>query len=220
MKSILAISVIIGALIIDQVSKIWVKTTMYLGQSYDVFPWFKIHFIENEGMAFGMELGGEYGKLALTLFRIVAVTGLGYLLYRLIKDNATTTIVLCISMILAGALGNIIDSVFYGQIFTASGSYGQVATMFPETGYAPYLYGRVVDMLYFPLIDGNWPEWMPFVGGDYFSFFRPVFNVADSFISLGIFFMVLFERSFLFGSEPEKTEQTKKEEAVSESASV
>lgn len=215
MKSFLAISVIIGALVLDQVSKIWVKTTMYLGESHNVFSWFKIHFIENEGMAFGMELGGEYGKLALTLFRIVAVSGLGYLLYRLIKDNASTTIILCISMILAGALGNIIDSVIYGQIFSASGSYGQVATMFPEDGgYAPYLYGKVVDMLYFPLIDGHWPNWLPFVGGEYFSFFRPVFNIADSFISLGIFFMLVFERSFLFGSEPEK-EESKGETVIS-----
>ncbi len=211
MKSTLAISVIVGALIIDQVSKIWVKTTMYLGQSHDIFSWFKIHFIENEGMAFGLELGGEYGKLALTLFRIIAVSGLGYLLYRLIKDNASTMIVLCISMILAGALGNIIDSVFYGQIFSESKGYGQVASMFPEEGYAPFLHGKVVDMLYFPLIDGHWPEWMPFVGGEYFSFFRPVFNVADSFISLGIFFMLVFERSFLFGSE-------NKEEPASETA--
>ncbi|MCL4114839.1 UNVERIFIED_CONTAM: hypothetical protein GTU68_043719 [Idotea baltica] len=188
---------------------------MYLGQSHEVFSWFKIHFIENEGMAFGMELGGEYGKLILTVFRIIAVSGLGYLLYRLIKDNASTTIVVCISMILAGALGNIIDSVLYGQIFSESGSYGQVAMMFPDGGgYAPYLYGRVVDMLYFPLIDGHWPNWMPFVGGDYFSFFRPVFNVADSFISLGIFFMIVFERSFLFGNNKDESETQELETEV------
>lgn len=207
MRGTVAFAVLFLGLLIDQVSKIWIKTNMYLGESHEVFSWFHIHFIENKGMAFGWELGGEYGKLILTLFRIIAVSGLGYLLFKLIKDKASYVIVLCIAMILTGALGNIIDSVIYGQIFSASGGYGKVATMFPDGGgYAPLLYGKVVDMLYFPLVSGRWPEWLPFIGGNSFAFFRPVFNIADSFISVGIFLMVLLERKFLFGNEAEKAE--------------
>lgn len=207
MKAFWAVFTIVVSLLIDQSSKLWVKTHMYLQQSFDIFgEWAKIYFIENEGMAFGLEFGGEYGKLALSLFRVFAVMGLGYLLYYLIKKKEPTFLIVCISLIFAGALGNIIDSLVYGIIFSESGYYGQVATMFPEGGgYAPVFYGKVVDMLYFPLIEGFWPNWIPLIGGDHFIFFRPIFNVADSCITVGIALILIFQRSFLF-AENDKDE--------------
>lgn len=206
MKAFWAVFTIVVSLLIDQSSKLWVKTHMYLQQSFDIFgDWAKIYFIENEGMAFGLEFGGEYGKLALSLFRVFAVMGLGYLLYYLIKKKEPTFLIVCISLIFAGALGNIIDSLVYGVIFSKSGYYGEVATMFPEGGgYAPVFYGKVVDMLYFPLIEGFWPNWMPFIGGDHFIFFRPIFNVADSCITVGIALILIFQRSFLFAENEQE----------------
>lgn len=182
---------------------------MYLGQDIPVFSWFIIHFVENKGMAFGMELGGEYGKLILSLFRIVAVTVIAYFLAKLIKDKrATTGLIACIALIFAGAVGNIIDSTIYGLIFSASG-FKQVAQFMPEGGgYASIFHGRVVDMLYFPLLRGYYPEWMPWVGGDYFEFFRPVFNIADSAISFGVFFIILFQRRFFKHFDKEETPST------------
>lgn len=151
---------------------------MYLGQEFHVLgDWFIIHFTENNGMAFGLELGGEIGKIILSVFRILAVIVIGYFVFRLPKEGAPKGLIICGALVLAGAIGNIIDSVFYGLIFNES--YGQVATLFPaEGGYAPILQGRVVDMLYFPLIEGFFPEWVPFWGGEYFLFFRPVFNIC------------------------------------------
>lgn len=180
---------------------------MYLGQEIPVLgEYFKIHFIENPGMAFGLEFGGAYGKLFLTVFRIVAVVVITFILRQLVKQKASRKLVFGISLILAGALGNIIDSVFYGMIFsesTFSATRG-IATVFPEGGgYADMMYGRVVDMLHFTILKGNWPAWMPFVGGERFEFFRPIFNVADSAISLGILYLIVFQRS-IFGSEDEK----------------
>ncbi|WP_417590267.1 lipoprotein signal peptidase [Owenweeksia hongkongensis] len=180
-------------LLVDQISKIWIKTNMFLGQEYKITDWFIIHFTENPGMAFGMELGGDYGKLILTLFRIVVVGGIFYWLRGMIKENAKPVAITAVSLVLAGAIGNIIDSVFYGVFFNES--YGQLATFMPtEGGYAGWFHGRVVDMLYFPLFRGYLPDWIPFWGGDYFVFFRPIFNIADTAISVGVGLLLLFQK--------------------------
>lgn len=189
---------VVGLLIIDQVSKYIIKTTMTINESISVFSdWFFIRFIENPGAAFGFELGGDYGKLVLSLFRIVAVIGLSWYMSTLIrKQNAPTGVIIGFALILAGALGNIIDSMFYGVIFSES-TYTTVATLFPEGGgYAGFLHGKVVDMLYFPMINGLYPDWLPMVGGEQFTFFSPIFNVADSYISIGVFYLLLFQRKF------------------------
>ena len=183
-------------LLIDQVSKIWIKTHMYLGQEFHVAgDWFLIHFTENNGMAFGLEFGGTFGKLFLSVFRIALVTGIGWYLWHLVKTKASNGAVICFSLIFAGAVGNIIDSAFYGLIFSDSSE--GIATMFPpEGGYAGFLHGRVVDMLYFPLISGQFPSWFPFWGNESFLFFRPVFNIADSSISIGVMILLIFQKRF------------------------
>jgi len=185
-------------LILDQALKIWIKTNMYLGQEYHIFgDWFIIHFTENNGMAFGFELGGEFGKIALSIFRIIAVGFIGYYIYKLSKTKAATGYILSISGIFAGAMGNILDSAFYGVIFNRS-SYANIAETFPQDGgYAPFLYGKVVDMFYFPLINGHFPDWIPIWGGEDFLFFRPVFNVADASITVSVIVIILFYRSNL-----------------------
>jgi signal peptidase II len=182
-------------LLLDQSFKIWVKTHMAYGEEFQIFGWdgALIHFVENNGMASGLSLGAQYGTLFLTLFRITAVSFLFIYLFRLMRDKAEKTLLLGFSLIQAGALGNIIDSVFYGHIFSESSFHGGVATLFPaEGGYAPLLYGRVVDMLYFPLFYGAYPEWVPFLGGKSYLFFRPVFNIADVAISVGVIFLLSF----------------------------
>ena len=192
-KSVLIILLII---LLDQALKIWIKTHMVLGQEYHILGnWFIIHFIENNGMAFGMEIAGKFGKIILSLFRIGAVAGIGWYLTYLIKQKASTGLIITISIIMAGAIGNIIDSAFYGMIF--SNSYYHVAGMFPaEGGYSSFLHGRVVDMFYFPIIKGTFPEWIPFRGGDSFIFFRPVFNIADSSITVGVTLILIFQKRF------------------------
>ncbi|MFN7012798.1 MAG: lipoprotein signal peptidase [Bacteroidia bacterium] len=201
-KALLAIFIV---LVIDQASKIWIKTNMYLGQEFNVLGnWFIIHFTENNGMAFGLEFAGQYGKLFLTLFRIFAVVGLFWYIYDLHKKKAHTGYIISIALITAGALGNIIDSVFYGVWF--SDSLNNLATFMPnEGGYAPLFHGRVVDMLYFPIIEGYFPDWFPIWGGEYFLFFRPVFNIADSSITIGVALIILFNKRFFSSEEKTKS---------------
>ncbi|KAF5042447.1 Lipoprotein signal peptidase [anaerobic digester metagenome] len=158
--------------------------------------WFIIHFTENPGMAFGMQIGGNYGKLLLSVFRIVAIVGIIYYLYLITRKKVSNGLIISLSLVLAGAIGNMIDSAFYGMIFSSS-NYFEVARLFPEGGgYAPFLHGRVVDMLYFPIIQGTFPDWVPGWGGSEFIFFRPVFNIADSSITIGVLLMVIFQKQF------------------------
>lgn len=217
-KSIL---IVVLVLLVDQILKIWIKTNMTLGQEFPVIGnWFIIHFVENNGMAFGFEFGGDYGKIFLSLFRVVAVFGIGWYILQLIKKGLPMGFIACVSLIFAGAIGNIIDSAFYGLIF--NDSYGEVSTLFPlGGGYASFLHGRVVDMFYFPLFSGVFPNWVPFVGGTDFQFFRPVFNVADSAISVGIFSIIIFYRKqFNNLDRKEKEESTTEQiqEEVTENA--
>lgn len=185
-----AVLIIMLLLLFDQLLKIWVKTHMELHESIEITPWFYICFTENPGMAFGIEV---IGKLFLSLFRIVAVVFISYYLWKLVKRDYAFGFIACISMILAGAMGNIIDSIFYGVIFDHS--YGQVATLFPpDGGYGTWLHGKVVDMFYFPLIETTLPDWLPIWGGQEFVFFRPIFNLADSSICVGVFLLLLFYR--------------------------
>lgn len=196
-------------LIIDQVSKIYIKTTFSLGEEVRVFDWFRILFVENEGMAWGMKLPGSYGKLLLTSFRLLAIVAIGYWLYDSIRKGFPKVVLIALCLVSAGALGNIMDSVFYGIIF--NDSMGQVATIFPEAGgYASLFHGKVVDMLYFPIWSGYLPEWIPFKGGDYFVFFEPVFNIADMSISVGIGLLLLFNKSAF--PKPESKEKEVAEE--------
>ena len=192
-KSIL---IILAILVADQVLKIWIKTTMVIGdEKHLIGDWFILHFIENNGMAFGMAFGGKTGKLILSLFRIVAAIGIGWYINHLIKQKAHWGLILSISAIFAGAVGNIIDSAFYGMIF--SESYYEPAIMFPpDGGYSSFLHGRVVDMLYFPVIDTTWPEWSPIRPGRSLVFFRPVFNIADSAVTCGVAIIIIFQRRF------------------------
>jgi signal peptidase II len=181
-------------LIADQALKIWVKTHLEIGQEIHLFGnWGILHFIENNGMAFGMEMGGKPGKIILSLFRIVAIFGIGWFLNSLIIKKANLGLILAVSAIMAGAIGNIIDSAFYGIIFNES--YNQTAVLFPPSGgYSSFLHGRVVDMFYFPIINTHWPEWSPVKPGESFVFFRPVFNIADSAITCGVISILLFQK--------------------------
>lgn len=208
----LILIIIFGILIADQLLKFWIKTNMALGDEFNILGnWFIIHFVENNGMAFGFEFAGEYGKMFLSIFRIIAVTVIGWYLFRLIRKDLPLGFVISVALIFTGALGNIIDSAFYGMIFNHS--YGQVASLFPEGGgYGTFLHGKVVDMFYFPLIQGSYPEWFPFWGGQDFIFFRPVFNIADSSITIGIFSILLFYRHHFDHQEDQKITGTVREE--------
>lgn len=187
----MAVAVVIAILTVDQIIKIWVKTNMTLHEQIEIFSWFKIVFIENNGMAYGMEIGS---KLILSVFRIIAVGVLGWYITQQVKKGASMGYVVCLSMVMAGAAGNIFDSMFYGLIFNASSAYYTSYFVPFGTGYAPFLMGKVVDMFYFPLIVTTWPDWMPMVGGSQFVFFSPVFNFADSAISVGVVLLILFYR--------------------------
>jgi signal peptidase II len=184
--------IVVLVLLIDQLSKIYIKTHFMIKEKVNVFSWFQIYFIENEGMAWGAEIPGSYGKLILTLFRIVAVGGIGWWLYDSIKKRQSNYLIVSIALILAGAFGNIIDSVFYGLIFDHS--YGQIATLFSDNPYGTVLHGKVVDMLYFPLFEGTFPAWFPIWGGEQFSFFNAVFNIADAAISIGVGILIVFNK--------------------------
>jgi len=190
-KGRLAVLIIIAILLIDQAIKIWVKTSMTLHESIHITDWFYILFIENNGMAFGMQLGS---KIILSLFRVAAIAALGYYIWLEVGRKARTGYLVCLSMILAGAAGNLIDCMFYGLVFNNSSEFYQSYIVPFGTGYAPFLMGKVVDMFYFPLIETEWPLWMPFVGGQHFVFFSPVFNFADASISVGVVLLLLFYR--------------------------
>ena len=188
-KGQLSALIVIGVLVIDQIIKIWVKTNMYWHESIKITDWFYIYFTENNGMAFGMEI---FNKIFLTGFRIIAAIAITWLLRQYVKKDYKTGFLVCVSLILAGAIGNIIDCVFYGEIFSES-THSLIAQFVPiGEGYSDWFYGKVVDMFYFPLIETNWPEWMPFVGGKHFIFFSPIFNFADAAISCGIIALILF----------------------------
>jgi signal peptidase II len=184
-------------LIVDQALKFWIKTTMSLGEEINVMGnWFIIHFTENPGMAFGMQFSGNYGKLILSIFRIIAIIGIIYYLYIITRKKVKTGLIVSLSFVLAGAAGNMIDSAFYGMIFSSS-NYFEVARFMPvEGGYGTFLHGRVVDMFYFPIFQGIYPSWVPFVGGTDYIFFRPVFNIADSSITIGVLLMIIFQKQF------------------------
>jgi signal peptidase II len=193
-------------LLADQLLKFWIKLNMTLGQEFKIIGnWFIIHFTENNGMAFGMEFGGDAGKLALTLFRIVAVLGIGYGVIYLIKKKYHRGLILNVSLIFAGALGNIIDSTFYGILFNESNYFAPAKLLPAEGGYSSLFYGKVVDMFYFPIIEGTFPAWMPIWGGEEFIFFRPVFNIADAAISIGVILILIFQKKYF---KEEKMEES------------
>jgi len=197
-KSLLIVLVI---LFFDQAFKFWIKTNMSLGQEFNVLgDWFIIHFTENPGMAFGLEFSGSYGKLLLSLFRLVAITVLIVYMYNLTRHKVSNLVLVSLSLVLAGAIGNMIDSAFYGLIFSSSNYFEVAQFLPPEGGYGTFLHGKVVDMLYFPIMNGTYPDWVPYLKGSQFQFFRPVFNIADSSITIGVVLMVLFQKRF-FGKK-------------------
>ena len=198
------IIIIILILFIDQVSKIYIKTNFLYGEEVIIFDWFRIHFIENNGMAWGAEFGGKTGKLFLTIFRLFAIVGIGYWLYSSVKNNAPAILIVAISMIFAGAMGNIIDSVFYGVIFDTPRN--DVATLFAAKPYGTLFHGKVVDMLYFPIWNGDLPTWIPFYGGKPFTFFNAIFNVADASISVAVGILIFFNKKVF----PKETEEISK----------
>lgn len=209
MKLRFAALTILSIIIADQALKIWIKTSFPFGHVMNVMgiSWFKLYFIENAGMAWGWNFGGEWGKVVLTLFRLVAVLFGTWYLLKIIRERYSRGFILCACLIYAGALGNLIDSMFYGMIFEDS-SYVHVAKMFPAKGYAGFLHGRVVDMLYFPIVHATFPSWLPFVGGKDFEFFSPIFNIADASISIGVITLLVFQKRFFKKYEKDEVHPT------------
>jgi signal peptidase II len=213
----ISLIIIFIILILDQLLKIWIKTNLVIGEEIHVIGnWFILHFTENNGMAFGLDIPGEFGKISLSLFRLAAIIGIAFFIRHLIRTKAHKGLIISVSLILAGAIGNIIDSAFYGMIFTDS--WGRTAELFPEGGgYASFLHGKVVDMLYFPIIKGTWPHWFPFWGSHSFIFFRPVFNIADSSITTGVFIILIFQKRFFKHKEQQSERaENKNEKTVAE----
>lgn len=208
----IAAMVIVAVVLVDQILKIWVKTHFFYGEEYVITDWFRLYFIENNGMAFGFELGS---KMILTWFRIIAVIFLIYCIHRLCKrEDLNKGFLVCISLITAGAAGNVIDCICYGLIFDDP-AYPLTATLFPDGGgYATLFNGRVVDMLYFPLVEWNWPDWIPSIGGGHFIFFQPIFNVADASLSVGVIVMILFYSKYLSGPSAEEKDSQEETETL------
>ncbi len=221
MKLRSAILIIAAVIIIDQALKIWIKTSFTLGPITNMLglPWARLYFIENEGMAWGWTLGGEWGKMTLTLFRLAAVIFGSWYLGRIVKQKYSRGFIICAALIYAGALGNLIDSLFYGLIFEES-TYTHVAKIFPAEGYGSFLHGKVVDMLYFPMVHSTFPNWLPGIGGKEFEFFSPIFNIADASISVGVITLLLFQKRLLKKpyEEPQQAVATSTE--VSDQAQV
>lgn len=213
--------IILLIIIADQALKIWIKTSFPFGHITNVMgmPWFKLYFIENKGMAWGWEFGGEWGKMVLTLFRLAAVIFGTWYLGKIVRKNYSRGFIVCAALIYAGALGNLIDSMFYGMIFEES-SYSHVARMFPSEGYAGFLHGRVVDMLYFPMIESTWPSWVPLVGGNDFEFFSPIFNIADASISIGVITLLIFQKRFFKKHEEQRHPTAETNAPVTDKAQV
>ncbi len=195
-------------IIVDQALKIWIKTSFHFGDTeVSGLSWFKLYFIENKGMAWGWEFGGEWGKMLLTLFRLAAVIFGTWYLGKIVRQKYNKGFIVCAALIYAGALGNLIDSMFYGLIFEESG-YNHIAKIFPGHGYAGFLHGRVVDMLYFPIVKSHFPSWLPFIGGRDFEFFSPIFNIADASISTGVIILLLFQKRFFKRQQPKEEHHT------------
>lgn len=210
MKLRSAILIILLVIVADQALKIWIKTSFPFGHVSNVLglSWFRLYFIENEGMAWGWKFGGDFGKIFLTLFRLVAVGFGSWYLVKIVRERYTKGFIICASLIYAGALGNLIDSLFYGMIFGQT-TYTQVASAFPpEGGYAGFLHGHVVDMLYFPMVHSNFPSWLPLIGGKEFEFFSPIFNIADASISVGVIVLLLFQKRFFQHEDAEEVDET------------
>ena len=203
-KKALAILTILIAIVLDQVIKIYVKTNFILGEEVLVFDWFRIHFVENNGMAMGFEFGGKAGKLFLTIFRIVAVGAIIYWLAGNIKRKVHNAVIIGIALIFSGAVGNIIDSIFYGVLFNHPKH--SVASLFPETTNGAFFYGKVVDMFYFPIWEGVLPNWIPFIGGEMYTFFQYIFNPADSYITIGVVLLFIFSKHAFPKEEKKDTE--------------
>jgi len=208
--------IIFGIVLADQLLKIYIKTHFHAGESHQVLGnWFQLYFIENEGMAYGWKFGGELGKMALTLFRLVAVIYGVFYIKKIVQKKYSNGFIICVALIFAGALGNLIDSMFYGLIFESSSMDAyQIAKIFPEHGYAGFLHGNVVDMLYFPIIHAKLPTWIPVWGGTYFDFFSPIFNLADASISTGIIAILVFQKRFFKNNSPQINTQTIETETI------
>ncbi len=213
---------IIAVLLADQALKFYIKTNYYLGEEHNVLgDWFRLHFVENEGMAWGWQFGGDFGKIILTLFRLVAVVFGTFYLRNIIRKKYHSGFIICAALIYAGALGNLLDSMFYGLLYSNSEPF-LVAQLLPEGGgYTSFLHGRVVDMLYFPIISGaHYPSWFPFWGGEDFEFFRPVFNLADASISTGVISLLVFQKKFFHHSDVVTTNTVETAAVVDDSAQI